>query len=513
MPSASTIGLLLGLSALQVCGGFLVGWWLRSWRRSSTRANEALAKRLNDALVRLQTIAGDISLDATQHAQEVRAVNLRIGSTAADDVEQLHQVLVDGMSQIIAANDRLQHKLTEVETRLDDQTRAIDAQLAEARLDSLTGVHNRRAFDEEMNRRMAEWRRRQTPLSLLMIDVDHFKKINDTHGHPAGDRVLHEIARVLQKTMREMDFTARYGGEEFAAILPATTLRDARRAARRVLEAVAGHRFEAEDCDLDVTVSVGLAEAGPGDDAASLVRRADEALYLSKAAGRNCGHFHSGADCLSLDSPRLVESLLTSQAATPADPAGAEARHNDRPAKGQRIDDNDPLTGLPTAAVFSEELRRQMQRVRGDAITLSLILVDIDRLGRLNDEIGRDAGDLMLRRTAHVLRGICRPTDYLARYHQGQFALLLFGNKLAEATTKAERIRTAVQELGASGGESATEMTVSCGVADAKPGDRAVSLVMRAGVALSAAKSAGRDCTFVHDGQSAEPADDVMLKS
>jgi len=513
-PSFSTILPLIALSGLLVVFGFGIGWWLRSSRKAVDGTVDILSRRLADALSRLQAIAGEIGNDASQHAEEVEAVNKRLVMAPQGDVESLHHALLQGMTQIISANDRLQNHLNEVETKLEEQSRQIDLQLAEARLDGLTGTNNRKSFDEELTRRMAEWRRRQTPISLLMIDVDHFKKINDRHGHPAGDAVLREIARVLQATMREMDFVARYGGEEFAVILPSTVLRDARRAAERALEAVAGHRFALDDGELDVTVSVGLAEAMPGDDASTLVRRADEALYLSKAAGRNCGHFHSGADCISLDSPRIIDAMIAPRA-QPVDtiraarsestPTPSESAPTAEPATSEGID---ALTELPAAGAFSNELRRRIQRCRQENRRLTLLLVDVDRLTSINSRIGRDAGDFLLRHTADVLRRECRDEDYLARYHQGQFALALGEVELDEAIATAERIRYAVHVAQPIPGDLAPEVSVSCGLAELAPGDRAVSLVMRAGVALSAAKNAGRDCVFVHDGQSAEPADE-----
>jgi diguanylate cyclase len=511
--SISTILPLIAVSGLLVVFGFGIGWWLRSSRKAVDGTVDILSRRLADALSKLQTIAGDISNDASQHAEEVEAVNKRLVLAPKGDVESLHQALLQGMTQIISANDRLQNHLNDVESKLEEQSRQIDLQLAEARLDGLTGTNNRKSFDEELNRRMAEWRRRQTPISLLMIDVDHFKKINDRHGHPAGDAVLREIARVLQATMREMDFVARYGGEEFAVILPSTVLRDARRAAERALEAVAGHRFALDDGELDVTVSVGLAEAMPGDDAATLLRRADEALYLSKAAGRNCGHFHSGADCISLDSPRIIDAMTAPRtlpidpirlARTEPAPAAAESTTAAEPATSEGVD---ALTELPAAGAFSNELRRRIQRCRQENRRLTLLLVDVDRLTSINSRIGRDAGDHLLRHTADVLRRECRDGDYLARYHQGQFALALADVELDEAIATAEKVRHAVHIAQPLPGDLASEVSVSCGLADLAPGDRAVSLVMRAGVALSAAKSAGRDCVFVHDGQTAEPAD------
>src|SRR6185295_20304286 len=93
---------------------------------------------------------------------------------------------------------------------------------ADARTDALTRLANRRAFDDELERRFNEWKRLRVPYTLLMADVDHFKKFNDTHGHQAGDEVLKGVAKTLKDTMREMDFVARYGGEEFAAVLPVT---------------------------------------------------------------------------------------------------------------------------------------------------------------------------------------------------------------------------------------------------------------------------------------------------
>src|SRR6185503_7619557 len=106
------------------------------------------------------------------------------------------------------------------------------------RTDALTGLANRRAFDDELNRRFAEWQRRKTMFSLLILDVDHFKKFNDTHGHQAGDAVLTGVAATLRQTFREMDLVARYGGEEFAAILPVTNLTEALRAAERARAAI-----------------------------------------------------------------------------------------------------------------------------------------------------------------------------------------------------------------------------------------------------------------------------------
>lgn len=525
MLSSSTLMWLLGISAFQVLGGIAAGWWLHATKRAATQNNEILGKRLTDALARLQTLAGDMSVDASQHAEQVAAVGRKINAAADGDVEQLHEVLVSGMSNIMESNRRLQTQLNDVEVKLEEQARQIESQLIEARIDSLTGIANRRAFDEELLRRLAEWRRRHTPTSLLLIDIDNFKKINDTQGHPAGDAILRETARVLQKTMREMDFTARFGGEEFAVILPNTPLIDARRAAQRALKAVAQHPFEYEGREVRVTISLGLAEVMPSDDSATFVRRADEALYLSKSAGRNCGHFHSGTDFLSLDSPRIIESdtptptapageapslALYSEAPPAPAPRPQPARTTLSSSQPNLVDtDEDPLTGLPGAPPFSSEMRRRVQRARSEDRPLTLLLVDVDYLGEMNRKSGTSTGDRVLRRLADILRSTARDCDFAARYHDGQFALALYSVGANEATRTAERIRRALTAAAYENGSEIPETTVCCGIAEAGPGDRSVSLLMRASTALAAAKSAGRDCVFVHDGRNVEPADET----
>lgn len=497
MLSTSTILSLLGISAMQVVAGLSVGYWLRSRRMAVSKTSDALTRRLTDALGRIQTLADDFGAEAIDHVEQVKAVARTLNDAAEADIGQLHQALLEGMSQIVTANSRLQTQLSDVESKLEEQSLELETQMIEARLDMLTTVPNRRAFDEELSRRLAEWRRRPAPLSIMLIDLDHFRKINDRRGRAVGDAVLRDTARVLQAVLREMDFLARFGGEEFAVILPSTSLRDARRAAQRAIEAVAKHGFEYDHEPVTVTVSLGLAEAAPGDDVETLLRRADDAVYLSKAAGRNCGHFHSGEDFLSLDSPRLTvhESHEAEQAGRgPLAAAEGRVRHD---AASEHVDG---LTQLPSPGAFSQELRRRVQRCRAENRKAALVLVDVDRLEETNEHGGRAAGDALLRRTADAVRGACGEADFAARYHKGQFALVLDETSLAAAVGTAERLRG---ELSAAG------CTVSCGVAEVRQGDRSVAVAMRAGTALAAAKSSGRDCTFVHDGQAAEPADQI----
>jgi diguanylate cyclase len=158
----------------------------------------------------------------------------------------------------------------------------------EARTDPLTGAANRGAFDEELARRCALAAAGQSCFALVFADIDHFKKINDTYGHPVGDRVLTAFVEFLRARVRATDLIARCGGEEFGVILPGATLRPALKKARALIEELAGSDWAVDPATkLRFTASMGVVAWQSGDDAASLVERVDRALYRSKHEGRN----------------------------------------------------------------------------------------------------------------------------------------------------------------------------------------------------------------------------------
>jgi len=155
--------------------------------------------------------------------------------------------------------------------------------------DGLTRIHNRRAFDERLIEEMRRHQRYRQPMGLLMLDIDHFKVINDTFGHLAGDLVLREVGKILSETVRGTDFTARYGGEEFMVILPQTNEEQSRILAERLRTLIAEARFTHNGQTFSITVSVGVASLQPGSLAKrrALLEKADQALYQAKNMGRN----------------------------------------------------------------------------------------------------------------------------------------------------------------------------------------------------------------------------------
>jgi diguanylate cyclase (GGDEF)-like protein/PAS domain S-box-containing protein len=155
--------------------------------------------------------------------------------------------------------------------------------------DALTNAGNRRYFDQILERELSRSRRSHAPLALAVLDLDHFKSINDAWGHPAGDRVLVTFVKAVQEAVRNYDYVARIGGEEFAVVLPGSARSDALVVADRICASVRSTNFfVTEDHAIRVTCSAGLTSAATSDDnSESLMRRADHALYLAKSGGRD----------------------------------------------------------------------------------------------------------------------------------------------------------------------------------------------------------------------------------
>jgi diguanylate cyclase len=201
------------------------------------------------------------------------------------------------VTNVLAETHTMAEVTRELEARLQASAREIEAlrqhleQIEhEASLDPLTGVGNRKRFDTALREAVAEAERDKHPLSLIMVDVDYFKKFNDTYGHHVGDQVLRLVARCMSDSIKGQDIIARYGGEEFVVILPRTRLEDGMKVAEAIRGNVAGKRLINRNTGSElgqITLSLGVATFRAQDTAETLLQRADAALYMVKSNSRN----------------------------------------------------------------------------------------------------------------------------------------------------------------------------------------------------------------------------------
>ncbi len=337
--------------------------------------------------------------------------------------------------------------------------------------DPLTGVANRRAYEFELTRRLFDWRRNAVPLSLVLVDIDYFKKFNDRYGHQAGDLVLQSVARELTNAVRDADLVARYGGEEFGVVMTGITAAGAQEAAERIRGLIEASRFPFNGMILKLTVSVGVAHALPGEEVSELVQRADTALYSSKQAGRNCAHFHDGHAC-----QKYGDGMATEAIAQVQDSVGA-AKPSDHY--------TDEVTGLPAQKVFLEELRRRTAERRRYGVPLSLAIVSFDTQQRsvLED---RHAMNSLLATVSKLAGSVLRDTDLIARYSENSFGLLMPMTPLESVMTPLERLCEGAENYS-DARFTGLDYSVTIGATEVGPDERAGAALQRAQRALSQA--------------------------
>jgi diguanylate cyclase len=290
----STFILLVGgcaLGVLQFMAGVAAGMW---FRRSAALQGQADLRRAQRLAANLQGLTQDLGVSVGEHQRTFSAVEARLTGEAATQHLPATDMIVGVVGEILRANRQLQTELEETRQQVISQASEIEAYLTRSLTDPLTDLPNRRALDEYLTKRVEEYRQAGSPFSLLIIDLDHFKPINDSFGHPMGDSVLRETSRSLREAVRRQDFVSRYGGEEFVAVLPATDLEHSHRAAEKTLQAFSPLSEKFHYLGRPLTASCGLASILPGESVESLLRRADAALYEAKRHGRNVAFQHTG---------------------------------------------------------------------------------------------------------------------------------------------------------------------------------------------------------------------------
>jgi len=251
-----------------------------------------IVNRFHDEVTDLQDMVEITGENAHGHSLALGGLSDQLRQSTEDypGFGALLEGVLSVTKNIRAENHQLASRLAESVDEISTLQRSVESIQAEALKDSLTGIANRSMFDKTLTQKIAEATADGKELSLVIADIDHFKKFNDKWGHQTGDQVLRLVAEVMNANVKGQDLLARYGGEEFAVILPGTSLENARMLADRIRFAVESRRLKKRRTKEDlgvVTLSMGVALYRSADSMESLIERADQGLYAAKHAGRN----------------------------------------------------------------------------------------------------------------------------------------------------------------------------------------------------------------------------------
>lgn len=252
-------------------------------RLASVKSNHTLDNAVKAQVNHIKTsMKNASSLDQLKDRVNERLDAIRKHLDVHNQQQEQHQ------SKLASALSSSNSRLMELETESKILQVKLKKKHSQAIHDSLTGIFNRLAYEERMNQEYSRWKRYKQSLSIMILDIDHFKRVNDDWGHKAGDKALKLIAKSLQKNLRESDFLARYGGEEFIVLMPETDIKAAIAVANKLREAVPASDFHYESKKVEITVSCGISQFKESDTIESAFKRADKYLYMAKQAGRNC---------------------------------------------------------------------------------------------------------------------------------------------------------------------------------------------------------------------------------
>lgn len=495
LPAAVGTFLLVNLlcACIALAVGFAAGVWFFGAKMAKSTAPQPvkkppkavedaklIAERNALAASRVVDLAQNVASDVGDHAEKMKAISADLAGIDRES-DGANAAVFSAMDQIIAANTVLQQRLEDAEKQLAAQAAEIKTHESEARTDSLTGLSNRRAFDDELKRRLNEWQRKNTPCALVLLDIDFFKKFNDTHGHQVGDEVLRSVAKVLAKQSREMDIPCRYGGEEFAVVLPTTDAINACKVAERIRSAVEASTTNCDGKSLKVTCSLGVSQFRAQDDVARLIRRADDALYTSKKAGRNCGHWHTGTDQVLITE---AEAKQVAEGTVMAD------TRPDKEAPASPTFMEDPS---PQGTTFIQMLKRRVTESHRFGVPLSVLYLKVEEYDVVGRQYGNAVARQMVDAAVPAIEKTLREMDVLTRLENGELVIMLPGSSHTEANRVVKRIGSSTSTCLLQLVDRELPIQLQCAAAELKPAETAQELISRArqNLLLPVQRSAG----------------------
>jgi diguanylate cyclase len=437
-------------------------------QQAEAAANEAARAAM--AAQQLRDLAHNVASDVGAHNSLVEGIADQLGALDHTDAAN-NAVVMEAVAKMLEANKKLATKLEDAEQKIQTQAEEIKTQQSEARTDALTKLANRRAFDAFLAECVEKFAKDSQPLALVMFDVDHFKKFNDTHGHQAGDEVLRNVGKTLSRAVKKGDLACRYGGEEFAVIMTNTQSAEAQVAAERIRKAIEAMPVQFGGNTLRVTASIGMAQCQPEEDAAGLLRRADESVYASKKAGRNCSHWHNGEEFMPILAAKAEET-----AAVPKVPVLPPISAD--------------VSKLPNRAAFAEELRRRIAESHRFGFPLTLLYFRVKEFKKLEHTYGNAIGNLLIDSLSAFIQSTLRDMDLLGRLEHGELIVMLPGSTESASRIVGQRVKTSISLCPIPLGEQQVRLDLDMGVSTVQPHEDAPTAMGAARVAMEAAAAA-----------------------
>ncbi len=435
----------------------------------------------------------------------------------------------------VTALERKNSDMERVLTRFKQSQQEITRQNRELQLlatrDPLTGVLNRRSLFEGLGTLLREAAQEGQPLSCIMVDIDHFKSINDRFGHATGDKVIKLVAGILVETVRAEDFVGRYGGEEFCVILPGIDEAEAGEIAERMRAVVREGKSTKFTSAIQVTASFGVScssddASTPGD----LIEHADKALYLAKDSGRNrVVRWSDEAVASAGGRANLAAKPALVPEAPAADPVAGESTGTSPDDEVRSLRDHiasleavirelskggvnpDDASGLPGRAILYDRLMQSIERSHRFGTRLAVLSLDIDTVQVVDNTLGHNAAETLVKLVADRLKDVLRSTDTIAlqgsgdigislsRVGRGEFGILLTDMNEADCTTWiTQRLSSALNEpVELQGSEVLLDVSIGISLYP-NDGEDPDALLTNSGAAVREAKTLpGRDaCLF-----------------
>ena len=246
------------------------------------------AEQLKKSVLEISGMARKIISDTNAFSSQIgdhkrNLIKLR----TLTEIHELEKRVIDALSNVQETNSQITKKLSASAKKIYEQEKLVDQLRVKSVTDSLTNLYNRAGFEGKIREELERFRRYNSLFTLIMADIDWFKRINDTYGHSTGDNVLQIIGKLILTNIRTIDFAARYGGEEFAVILPETKLEEGYNIADRIRRSTEKTNFKHGEKRMNITLSFGVAMCDKEDTYQSLIDKADSALYKAKDGGRN----------------------------------------------------------------------------------------------------------------------------------------------------------------------------------------------------------------------------------